>query len=87
MQIINQFNDQGNFIFWRDDIGGGNNRVSFWTASQVTTMLDWVLIQGKPFDRHPYLQPTREQWAAILGAYMEEIKHALKELEEPEHVG
>ena len=74
MKKVLKFDDKGNFILWKDDIGCGLYRQGAIPERIVQCLLWWVLDDGKDFGLFPMREIDRETWGAILAEFRE-IQH------------
>ena len=68
---INDFADNGDFIYWEDPIHGTDRvRLSLITAKTVDALIEWVLVAGRSFRYFPQQEISREQWGFIYDAHV-----------------
>lgn len=72
MKTINQFDDQGNFIFWEDSMADTDMvRRGFMSQKVVDLLIEWVTKYDYPLAHFPVCEVSREQWGAILAAHQD----------------
>jgi hypothetical protein len=73
---INDFADNGDFIYWEDTITGSDMvRLGFISAKTVNTLIEWVLEKGRSYRYFPQQEISREQWGFIYDAHIRRQHH------------